>query len=58
MRYVFEHRDEARRTGVRASAHVLRRYTWQRTADAMRRCLERWRDAGVRTPTAAAGVLS
>ena len=33
MRHVFEHRDEARKTGSRASAHVHRTLTWERTTD-------------------------
>jgi len=33
MRHVFEHREEARRTGARASADVHRTLTWGRTTD-------------------------
>jgi glycosyltransferase involved in cell wall biosynthesis len=33
MRYVYEHRQEARRVGERARAHVHRRLTWERTTD-------------------------
>lgn len=35
MRHVAEHRDEATRTGARASAHILATRTWGHTADAI-----------------------
>ena len=39
MRHVFEHRDEARRTGDRASAHVHGTLTWARMTDGVVRRL-------------------
>jgi glycosyltransferase involved in cell wall biosynthesis len=45
MRHVFEHREEARRRGERASEHVRRHYTWGRAVESIVGRLERLRDA-------------
>jgi glycosyltransferase involved in cell wall biosynthesis len=43
LRHVFEHRDEARRKGALARAHIHKRYTWARAVEEIVRRLERWR---------------
>jgi glycosyltransferase involved in cell wall biosynthesis len=44
MRRVFDHRVDARRKGMRASAHIRSRFTWTRVVDEMTQRLERWHD--------------
>lgn len=46
MRRVYEHQDEARRKGARASERTLRHLTWQKTVEAMAGLLRRHRAPG------------
>ena len=43
LRHVYEHRDEAREKGLRASERVRRQFTWDETANAIERQLARVR---------------